>query len=112
FVTWMGLWWSQYPAERALREQNLLVELESDLPPYRPPPFRSYFITNFRLQVLFTLVPVGLIVLVRDLLIWTGLGWTGRSLTSEPSQGIEALSSLAAALIVFLFAPALLRRVL
>src|SRR6185437_12392662 len=84
FATWMGLWWSQYPAERALKEQNLLVELDNDLPLYRPPPFKSYFLSNFRLQVLFTLLPVALIVLVRDLLIWIGLAWTGQRLLSEP----------------------------
>ena len=25
FAAWMGLWWSQYPADRALREQSLLI---------------------------------------------------------------------------------------
>ena len=73
FATWMGLWWSQYPAERALREQNLLVELDNESPLYQPPRFRSYFFSNFRLQVLFTLLPVALIVLVRDGLIWGAL---------------------------------------
>ena len=38
-MTWMGLWWSQYPADRALREQGLLVLLEDGLPVHSPPSF-------------------------------------------------------------------------
>lgn len=115
FATWMGLWWSQYPAERALREQNLLVELDNDLPLYRPPSFRSYFLSNFRMQVLFTLLPIAMIVLVRDLLIWGSLTVIGSksplNADSVPTF-VEAGSSITAAALVFLFAPVLLRRVL
>ena len=32
FCGWMGLWWSQFPVDRALREQNVLFQLEADLP--------------------------------------------------------------------------------
>src|SRR5947207_1916838 len=27
-LAWMGLWWSHYPADRALRDQSLLVRLD------------------------------------------------------------------------------------
>jgi hypothetical protein len=67
FGAWMGLWWSQYPAERALREQNLLVQLDNDLPVHAPPGFWGYFSSNLRLQILFTIVPVMAIMLLRDL---------------------------------------------
>lgn len=67
-LAWMGLWWSQYPAERALREQSILIQLDEDLPIHAPPRFWPYFLVNLRLQVLFTLVPVLIILCVRDLL--------------------------------------------
>ena len=111
FATWMGLWWSQYPAERALREQNLLVELDNDLPLYRTPAFRTYFQTNFQLQILFTLAPVAAIVLIRDLIMWTSLWWMRKPFSSEDPR-LEGICSLIAATSVFLFAPALLARVL
>src|SRR5215212_10405685 len=41
FAAWAGLWWSQYPADNSLREQNLLDELEADLPVHAPPSFRT-----------------------------------------------------------------------
>src|SRR6266566_5574869 len=31
-LTWMALWWAEYPAERAMREQNVLDDLMHDLP--------------------------------------------------------------------------------
>ncbi len=103
---------SQYPAERALREQNLLIEFDNDLPLYRPPPFRSYFFSNFRLQVLFTLVPVAMILLVRDLVMWLVLLRMHKPVTDAVKDNVEAGASLFAAATVFLFVPALLARVL
>src|SRR5439155_18673656 len=66
FLAWMGLWWAHYPAGRALREQSLLYQLEADLPVHAPPGFRSYFVAQLRLQVLFTIVPILLILAIRD----------------------------------------------
>src|SRR5882672_300894 len=37
-LTWIALWWAEYPAERALREQNLLDELMNGMPVHQPPP--------------------------------------------------------------------------
>jgi len=112
FAAWMGLWWSQYPADRALREQNILTDLESGLPLYQPPPFRSYFLTNLRLQVLFTMVPVLMIVMGRDLLLWIAGHWMTPSADRQASQTMETAALMTAAVCVFLFSPALLRRVL
>ena len=42
YLAWMGLWWAQYPADRALREQGLLALLESDLPVHSPPSFARF----------------------------------------------------------------------
>src|SRR5262249_41516275 len=72
FLTWAGLWWSQYPADRALREQNLLLQLERDIPVHAPPSFWSYFAAHIRLQLLFIFAPIFLLIGVRDVatVIW------------------------------------------
>jgi STE24 endopeptidase len=111
FAAWMGLWWSQYPAERALREQNLLIDLDNGVPLYQPISFRRYFASNFRLQVLFTLLPVVMIVLVRDGLMWIAAWMLGPIAAGAPPY-VEMVSMLLSAAAVFLFAPALLRRIL
>lgn len=106
-VTWMGLWWAQFPADRALREQNLLNQLEADLPLIAPPRFWDYFQSNFRMQVLFICLPLLLIVAMRDLVsrAWMLSGFP----TTETS---EAIISVSASAIVFVLAPSILRRVL
>jgi STE24 endopeptidase len=110
FAAWIGLWWSQYPAEVAFREQGVLAQLDLDLPVHRPPGFRSYFLSNLRLQLLFMIVPVCLIVLLHDLLrlgatLAVGTRW-GLSDAENPFTWLIAATS------VFLFAPEILRRVL
>lgn len=110
FAAWMGLWWSQYPAEIAFREQSMLAQLEADLPVHRPPTFRSYFLANLRLQLLFMVVPVLLIVLLHDLLR------LGTTLTIGNRWGLSdsenPITWLAAAGLIFFWAPEILRRVL
>ena len=107
-AAWMGLLWSQYPAEIALREQSMLGQLEADLPIYAPPNFRDYFLSNVRLRLLFTVVPIFLIVLLRDLLLLLGatrpFGLSGDLL--------DPAAMIVAAALVFVFAPEILRRVL
>lgn len=106
-LTWMGLWWAQFPADRALREQNLLNQLDADLPIIDPPRFRQYFSSNFRMQVLMIGMPMLLIVAVEDVLMkaWTLVGQT----SNDTVEGVCAVTSL---LLVFLFAPLLLVKVL
>src|SRR4051812_34269134 len=131
-LAWMGLWWSQYPAERALREQHIWTQLEEGSPLHAPPGFREYFLANLRLQILFTLVPVLLIVTVRDVVAVTIFQrHVGRAATPamvhpavapgrsgeirRPEAGddlAEFLTFLSASALVFLFAPEILRRVL
>src|SRR5688572_11863411 len=108
FLVWTGLWWSQYPAEHALREHNLLDQLESGLPVYAPPTFREYFTANLRLQVLFTIVPVLAIIFLRDVLAVALRPMAG----SAVSEAIEFTTMLLSTALVFLLAPELLRRVL
>ena len=110
FAAWAGLWWSQYPADRSLREHNLLDELEADLPVHAPPSFREYFTSNLRLQLLFTAIPVLAIVLTRDVLSVTFRAV--KSLSTMPPDRVEFLTMLLAAATVFVLAPEILRRVL
>jgi Zn-dependent protease with chaperone function len=116
FIAWMALWWAQFPADQALRERNLLVHIDEDLPLYAPPGFWSYFAANFRLNLLFTVVPVLLIVLVHDLAAVGLMQFTGMNVRngeiSERQQQIELLIQLASIGIVVLFAPEVLRHVL
>jgi STE24 endopeptidase len=108
-ATWAALWWSNFPADRALREQSMLIQLDENLPVHAPPSFRSYFTANLRLQLLFTLVPVMLILLARDVL---ALGLWAMNVSPESAPAIEGGVMLAATAAVFIFAPEILRRVL
>lgn len=117
FLAWAGLWWAQFPADRALRNQNLLIHLDEGLPVHAPPRFRTFLASNLRLQILFTAAPVALIVLVRDLValvLWRA-GWTPMSVgplgVALPPE-TEALVQFGSAAAVFLVAPEILRRVL
>lgn len=107
-AAWMGLWWSQYPAEIALREQSMLGQLEADLPIYAPPNFRDYFVSNVRLRLLFTVVPIFLIVLLRDLLLIVA----ATRPFGLPADWLDNGAMVLAAALVFVFAPEILRRVL
>ena len=106
-LAWMGLWWSQFPAERLLREQTVLVNLNDDLPVHAPPTFRDTIGANFRLQVLFTLLPVFLILLLRDVTVLVLALANVRD-----AKGVENWVMGPAMMAVFLFAPELLRRAL
>jgi STE24 endopeptidase len=115
FAAWMGLWWAQFPAERALREQNLLVLIEEELPIHAPPDLRAYFVANLRLQLLFTVVPVLLIILLHDIAavgVWAYTRMDPRIVQGRIATDMELfIQFLSIALVVF-FAPEVLRRVL
>ena len=107
-LAWVGLWWAQFPVDRALREQNLLTRLDSDLPISAPPSFGQYFLSKLRMQLLFTIAPIVMIVAIRDI-----AGLTLQLFHIEHALGaIDLLVSAGAALLVFLIAPEVLRRVL
>ena len=117
FLAWMGLWWAQFPADRSLREQNMLAQLDADLPLSAPPGFRSYFMSNLRLQLLFTIVPVLLIILMRDLGMSIGQWWIRSHPLPEPALQqrmdlIEFLVWMISTIMVFISAPEILRLVL
>ena len=110
FLAWAGLWWSQYPAEIAFREQSLLSQLDADLPVHRPPSFAAYFSANVRLQLLFMVVPVLMIVLLHDLIRLAATLAIGTRYGLNDSE--NPFIWLAAAGLIFCVAPEILRRVL
>jgi STE24 endopeptidase len=108
-LTWCGLYWSAYPADRAMREHSLLVQLDQNLPIHHMPRFSSYLLSNIRVQVLFVIVPVVLIFIFRDA---AGLALSRvLDLRDLPAEVLDVAFVPAAALIS-IFAPALLRRIL
>lgn len=109
-AAWAGLWWSQYPAEVAFREEAVEAQLHGDFPVHKPPSFRNYFASNLRLQLLFMVVPVLLIALMHDLFrLAASVLPASRLALNDPEN---PLPWLAAAGLVFVFAPEILRRVL
>jgi STE24 endopeptidase len=108
-LAWVGLWWSQYPADRAIREQNVLTQLEAGLPVYAPPRFGKYLIANVRLQVLFAIVPILSVVALRDLIV---VGTRLYDHSGPITEGVDSAASIVALVIVYVTAPLLLRHVL
>ncbi|MGD0138792.1 MAG: M48 family metallopeptidase [Tepidisphaeraceae bacterium] len=113
FLAWMGLWWAQFPAERALREQNILIQLNENLPLQPPPSFRDYFFVNLRLQLLFTIAPALLLLILHDGLSMVLPPIFRRIPILANRQDVgEALITLPALAIFLVFSPEILRRVL
>ncbi len=106
FLAWAGLWWAQYPVDRAVREQGVLVHLEADLPVFAPPPLAAYLGQKLRMQLLFMAVPMLLILCLRD-----GATLAVRA-AGRPSEAVDSAVSAGSLLTVLVFAPAVLRRVL
>lgn len=106
FLAWMGLWWAQYPADRAFKEQSVLYHANEGLPIHAPPAFGTFFVEHIRQQMGMTLAPILLILLARDMLALTVLFFRDR-----PMVGGD-IFILPLALGVFVLAPELLKRVI
>jgi STE24 endopeptidase len=112
YLAWMGMWWAQFPADRALREQNILIQLNENLPLQPPPTFRTYFFVNLRLQLLFTIAPALLLLVLHDVLsLALPPVFNHIALLAGRQELGEALITLPLA-IFLIFSPELLRRVL
>ena len=107
-LAWVGLWWAQFPADRALKEQNLLHQIDAGGPVHAPPTFRAYFALQFRVQLLLTLAPAFLIVTGRDVVVLLVNMFADRPLSPDGGDAVM----LPLALGVFVFAPELIRRVI
>lgn len=106
-LVWIGLIWAQYPLDRAVREQNLMTALNAGEAFFEPPSLREYVINNARVQIFSLLIPVGVAILVRDVLILLIQRYGTWDQTTT-----EVVATLTAAGMVFLIGPEILRRVL
>jgi STE24 endopeptidase len=104
-LAWMGLWWADYPAERAMRESQLALDLDQGLPVHSPPTFSTIFLNNFRLQILFTLGPILMVLLAHDL-VTAALA----AAHVAHAEDIGSATMLVAVGLIYLLSPELLRR--
>lgn len=126
-LAWVGLWWAHYPADTALRQQGLAENLMDGLPIHSPPRLGQQLLSNLRIQVLFVLMPMMMIVAVRDLTMTaiqlrdgpavvsneTGRPRNQAKIRSDRDNDIaEAVIWILSAGLVYLIAPEVLRRVL
>src|SRR5207237_2960251 len=79
-------------------------------PVHAPPTFRSYFLSNLRLQILFTTVPVLAIILLRDVFALGVAAWRGPGALKD--DAVDFATMLLSTALVFALAPEILRRVL
>jgi STE24 endopeptidase len=108
-LAWMALSWAQYPAEYALRERSLLIHLDDGEPIFRPPSLWAYVLGNLRLQILFTAVPILLILLAHDVVMMILSHRFHLNLAGSATEGLVTFLS---AVCVFLVVPEILTRVL
>lgn len=112
-LAWMSLWWAQFPADQALREHNMVIQLEQGLPTHPPPGFWAYVGVNLRLQLLFAIAPALLLILLRDVLsialppLLNQIDW----LRHRPTW-MEGIISLPSFVLILVLGPEILRRVL
>jgi Zn-dependent protease with chaperone function len=109
-AAWSGLWWAQYPIERAVREQDLEPRLSQKEPgPIQRgfPTLWTYFQLQLRMQVLMTVAPLLLVLAVHDLLTLIVHLLPIR----VDSDWLELGFSLVSVVSVLIWGPELLRRV-
>jgi Zn-dependent protease with chaperone function len=102
-LTWIALWWAEYPANRAQWERSCLDGFDDDLPIHAPPRLRRYLALGLRQQFLPIVLPVLLITLMRDLLVLT---------LPSLNRTYADLAMIPGVLAVYLAAPEMLRRLL
>jgi STE24 endopeptidase len=109
-LAWMGLWWAQYPVDHNLRERDLDARLSQagSGPIARPgPSLGDYFQLQLRMQILMTVAPLLLMLLIHDLVALAVHGLPIR----VNGDGLELGSSLASVAAVLIWGPEILRRV-
>jgi STE24 endopeptidase len=108
FLSWIGLWWAHWPAERAGREQHILARFDTDVPVHAPPSVGRYIGNQVRLQLLFSLTPMLSVFALRDL-----LGGLSHLLGGAASNvWVQTTLWLGPVLTVLLLSPVVLVRVL
>ncbi len=107
FLSWIGLMWAQYPLDRAVREQNAMIQFELGEKVFSPPSLGQYLDVGIRLQILSMIVPIAVALLLRD-----GLAFLF-SLTIIGRWDPEGLLAITiSTLATFLIGPELIRWVL
>jgi STE24 endopeptidase len=108
-LTWAGLWWAAFPVERAVREMNVVYDVEAGLPVFAFPTLVQYLGNRFRGHLLFMIVPVLMVLLVRDLIVssWTQL--LGHSALNDAAESAVEITAVVAVMVI---SPAVLRHVL
>jgi STE24 endopeptidase len=107
--TWAGLWWAAFPVERAVREMNVVYDVEAGLPVFAFPTLVQYLGNRFRGQLLFLVVPVLMVLLVRDLIATTWTQLLGHSILTDAA---ESVVEIVAVVTVMVISPEVLRHVL
>ncbi|UCD73764.1 MAG: M48 family metalloprotease [Phycisphaerales bacterium] len=103
---YIGAWWVYYPVESRLRRALLIRRLDNGQPVYSMPSRTRYVLMQWRLGLLLLLVP---------LLIIMGLAESVHlaiAPLADETEWIADLTTLVAALLVFLYTPLLARRLL
>ncbi len=107
YGAWALLVGAEYPAVRRQREMRLLVDLDQGRPIYPPPALKTYWFATLRQRLLFALVPLLLLMLIRDAAVAT-LWLAGIPLTGHLDLWLFVLG----ALFVIAVSPELVRRLL
>lgn len=104
----LGIWWVYYPIERRIRDALLMRRFDQGQPIYPSPSRSKYVLMQARIQLLLLLVPLLLILTLAETIDtaldpWSGRAWFGP---------ISDITTLAAGISVFMFAPLVARFVL
>lgn len=107
YLTWIALYWAQYPADRATREQAIVQQIDANLPVHAPPTLAQFLEHQLRTGPGLLLMPVLVVLLVRDL-VFLSL----RLAHIQPAEWIQAVTYLGSTLVVYILSPLILVRVL
>ena len=105
---YLATWWAYYPIERRIRDAVLLRRLDLGQPVYPAPSRGRYVLMQARLHLLLLLVPLMVILTLSEIINLSLAPWSDR----EWFVAVADLSTLAAGLTVFVFAPLMARWVL
>ena len=105
---YLGTWWAYYPIERRIRDAVLLRRLDLGQPIYPAPSRSRYVLLHVRMHLLLLLVPLLAILTLSEIIDLALAPWSDRQWFAPAAD----LSTLAAGLTVFVFAPLMVRVVL
>lgn len=101
------VWTALYPAERAGRQIALEYDLFANKPPQPVWGLGEYLVFQFRHQILFILLPMILVLMARDVIEW----YRTPLLARFHNDNVPDLLLGAAAIVVAVFTPGILRHV-